>query len=960
MVARALHHRRGARQTHREALTGHATEEGLTTGGPIQHRVAHDDVLRGVTAEVDARTHHHTAARQTLAGVVVGFADQVQADALGQEGAEALTAGAFHLDEDGVVGQALRMVSHQFARQHGAHAAVHVACGFQQLDLLALLEGRLALLDQAHVQGLAQAMVLRVHMQAGHIGRRGRLGQQTAEIQALGLPMVDALLHVQQVRTADQIVEAADTQLRHDLAGFLGHEEEVVHHVLGLATELLAQHRILCGHPHRAGVQVALAHHDAAFDHQGRRGKTEFIGPQERTDHHVAAGLHLAISLHADAAAQTVEHQRLLRLGQAQFPGRARMLDGRPRRSARTAVMAGDHHMVGLALGHTGGNRAHTHFTHQLHADVGARVGVLQVVDELRQVFNRIDVVVRRRADQAHARHRVAQEADVVGYLAAGQLAALAGLGTLGHLDLDLVRAGQVLGGHAKAARGHLLDLGAQAVAFLHFVVGLDHTLAHHVRHLGAGGDLDALELVAVAGRVFTALARVALAADAVHGQGQRGVRLGGDRAQRHRPGGESLDDLGCGLHFVQRNGFRRIHLELEQAAQRHMAAALVVDDLGVFLVGLELARTRAVLQLGDRIRRPHVLLTAHPPGVLATSLQHRCQHRVVAVGRLVHAQGFLGDLEHADAAHLRSGAAEVLVHHRLVQTDGLEELRAAVGHVGAHAHLGHDLRQTLADGLHVVVDGLVGRQIARQVSVHRGQGFHGQVGVHGLRAVAGQRGEVVHLARAAGFHHQACRGAQALTHQVLVHGRQRQQGGNGHLLTVCAAVGDDEDVVATLECVHGLGAQRGQLGFHALTAPAHGVGDVQLVALELAARGALDVAQARHVIEVQHRLRHLQPHRRVHRVDVQQVGLRADEGHQRHHDGLADRIDRRVGHLREQLLEVVGQRLVAVTQHGQGRIVAHRARALFAGGGHRAHQELQVFLGVTKGLLPVEQRFGG
>ena len=39
------------------------------------------------------------------------------------------------------------------------------------------------------------------------------------------------------------------------------------------------------------------------------------------------------------------------------------------------------------------------------------------------------------------ARHRVAQPADVFADLAAGQLAALAGLGALRHLDLQLVGA---------------------------------------------------------------------------------------------------------------------------------------------------------------------------------------------------------------------------------------------------------------------------------------------------------------------------------------------------------------------------------------------------------------------------------------------------------------------------------------------------------------------------------------
>src|SRR6202008_2581439 len=48
------------------------------------------------------------------------------------------------------------------------------------------------------------------------------------------------------------------------ISPLLGHEEEVVDGVLGLALELGTQHRVLRGHPHRTRVEVALAHHDAA------------------------------------------------------------------------------------------------------------------------------------------------------------------------------------------------------------------------------------------------------------------------------------------------------------------------------------------------------------------------------------------------------------------------------------------------------------------------------------------------------------------------------------------------------------------------------------------------------------------------------------------------------------------------------------------------------------------------
>ncbi len=115
-------------------------------------------------------------------------------------------------------------------------------------------------------------------------------------------------------------------------------------------------------------------------------------------------------------------------------------------------------------------------------------------------------------------------------------------------------------------------------------------------------------------------------------------------------------------------------------------------------------------------------------------------------------------------------------------------------------------------------------------------------------------------------------------------------------------------------------------------------------------------VAQLRHVGEVEDRLAHFEPHRRVHLVDVEQVRLRPDERHQRHHDGFPDRVDRRVRDLRKQLLEVAVERLVLVRQDRQRRVVAHRADALLAGLRHRAHQKLEVFLRHAESLLAVEQ----
>jgi hypothetical protein len=123
------------------------------------------------------------------------------------------------------------------------------------------------------------------------------------------------------------------------LAHLLG---DVLHEVLDelrLAAEAFAQLGVLGRDTDRAGVEVADAHHDAARHHQRRGGEAELLGAEQRGDHHVAAGLQLAVGLHHDAVAQTVEQQRLLGLGQAELPRRAGVLQRRERRGAGAAVV---------------------------------------------------------------------------------------------------------------------------------------------------------------------------------------------------------------------------------------------------------------------------------------------------------------------------------------------------------------------------------------------------------------------------------------------------------------------------------------------------------------------------------------------------------------------------------------------------------------------------------------------
>ena len=107
--------------------------------------------------------------------------------------------------------------------------------------------------------------------------------------------------------------------------------------------------------------------------------------------------------------------------------------------------------------------------------------------------------------------------------LGAGQLAALARLGALRHLDLDVVGVGEVERGDAEAAGGDLLDRRAA---------------------LGVQQAVD----------VLAALAGVGAGLEPVHRDRERLVRLLADRAVAHRAGVEPLDDLADRLDLLDRH----------------------------------------------------------------------------------------------------------------------------------------------------------------------------------------------------------------------------------------------------------------------------------------------------------------------------------------------------------------------------------------------------------------------
>ena len=609
-------------------------------------------------------------------------------------------------------------------------------------------------------------------------------------------------------------------------------------------------------------------------------------------------------------------------LGDAQLPRQTCVLDGGAGRSTGAAVIAGHQNDLCAALGNTGGNGAHTGLADQLHVDVGVAVGILQVIDQLGQILDGVDVVVGRGRDQAHAGGAVAGLGDPGVDLGTGQIAALAGLCALCQLDLDLLGADQILAGHAKAGRGHLLDLGI------------------------------ALAVVALFG--FAALAGVAAAAQTVQGDGNGLMGFTAQGTVAHGCALEPLDDGAYRLHLFQRDAAVRSIVEVQQAAQMHAVGAHAVHRAGELLESRVIVGPAGFLEQVDGLGVEQVLFLAAAElvGTAVGQLHVDIQTQRVKGGVVGSFHVGLNVLQ-TDAAHAADRAGEVLVDDIPGDADRLKDLAALVALDGGDAHLGGDLHDAVQHSLVVVVHGGVVILVQQTLVDELGNGVVGQIGVDGAGTVAQQGGKVMHLAGLGALQNEGQRGALLGADEVLGHGRNGQQAGDGNMVLVDVAVREDDDVGTVL-----VGA------VHLQEYAVDGLFQAGVLIVIDGHRGGLETGHV-HVLDLeqiragQDGVLHLE-HLAVLGLVLQQVavGTHIDAGGGDHL--LTDGIDGRVGDLCEPLLEVVEQRGMLVAQDSQRGVGAHGPGRLGTGPGHGQDQLLDFLVFVAKDLLQAGQLLAG
>ncbi len=252
-------------------------------------------------------------------------------------------------------------------------------------------------------------------------------------------------------------------------------------------------------------------------------------------------------------------------------------------------------------------------------------------------------------------------------------------------------------------------------------------------------------------------------------------MRFPADRAEAHRTGGKAFHDLGGGFHFVNVERFVGLG-QLHQPTNGQQTFALFVDRLGKFGVIFRIIAAHRMLQIRDIGRRPGMFLAAQPIAIDTTGIEHVAIDRIIAISLGVPVDGFLGDLRQTGAFNHRRRAGEILFDKFTGQANRVKNLRPAIALIGRNAHFRHDLQNTLADRLDIILLDLLGGQ--RQFAAHANffQRFKREIGVHRFRTKSGEHAEMMHFARFARFNHQTGLHPQTLPDQMMMHSGGRQQ----------------------------------------------------------------------------------------------------------------------------------------------------------------------------------------
>ena len=382
-------------------------------------------------------------------------------------------------------------------------------------------------------------------------------------------------------------------------------------------------------------------------------------------------------------------------------------------------------------------------------------------MDQLREILDRVDIMMRRRRDKTYTRSTVTCLCDPRINLSSRELSTFTRLRALCHLDLDLSCVNEVIGGNTETSGSDLLDR-------THLRIAVSHSL--------------------VSFRILTTFTGVGLTAKAVHRDRQCFVSFLTDGTVGHSTCLKALNDILNRLDFVDGDRLLRRN-EFQKTSDGAESFIFFVQAAAVFLKEVIVTFSDCILQLVDGLRIKHMVLAVFSPLVYTTGGQTGLG-LLCLICRFHTLLHFFCDLRKTDTADTGCGRSEVFFNDFFSDTQCLKDLGTLVTLDCRDTHLGKDLHDTMTCRVDVVIDGNIRfliKTLVRDLICDR-RICH--VRVDGGCTVTDQQCEVMYFSRLTGLQNDGSHVTLSGADEMLVQTGHSQKCRNRALIRICIAVG--------------------------------------------------------------------------------------------------------------------------------------------------------------------------
>ena len=231
-----------------------------------------------------------------------------------------------------------------------------------------------------------------------------------------------------------------------------------------------------------------------------------------------------------------------------------------------------------------------------------------------------------------------------------------------------------------------------------------------------------------------------------------------------------------------------------------------------------------------------------------------------------------------------------------------------------------------------------------------------GEVRIDRIGTVANQQAEVMHFASFTRFDDQADLSSLFILHEMMMDRTGCHQRTHGDSIGTNLSVRQHDQAITVFDRGASFFADAIKSRPQPRDAFRFRIRDVDRLALPFA---IVDSLQIGHLMVGQNRMRNRKSVTAF-LLCVEQICFRADVAFQRHDHFFTDRVDRRIRHLREQLMEVVVKHARLIAEAGESCIVAHRADRILVGLDQRQQHEIHRFGCVSERLHAVQQLLAG